>query len=411
MNPLPDGHRELARKTAKSIVDHGSVPMATLKESIILQEKVDTLLSKEIEFPEPQEIPEVDLTPIEEKLDEVLDEVKKKESLEYDLSIDEETRKKLKGDKGEKGKDGKNGKDGVDGKDGINGVDGKDGSQDTPAQIVTKIESLKDDARLDAKAIKGLKTLIEKSRPVEIRGVGQVVREIVAGSGVTVDNSNPNYPIVSAAGGSGSGDVVGPSSSTDQAIARFDATTGKIIKDSGITIADGATGILSGTNTGDQLMFGTISVAGQSDLDPAGTGDTLTFVAGSNMTIITNAMTNELTLNATGVNEDSFGIVVDGGGSAVSTGSKGFKYIPWDCTITGWNIISDVTGDVVVDVKRSGVSLAGTEKPTLSTSSSNSDLSLSTWTTSLLAGDVVEFVVDSASTLTRITLTILVTKL
>lgn len=37
--------------------------------------------------------------------------------------------------------------------------------------------------------------------------------------------------------GSGSGDVVGPSSATDSAIALFDSTTGKLIKDSGETIA------------------------------------------------------------------------------------------------------------------------------------------------------------------------------
>lgn len=112
-----------------------------------------------------------------------------------------------------------------------------------------------------------------------------------------------------------------------------------------------------------------------------------------------------------GVPEDSFGLVVDGGGSAVTTGSKGVRYIPWDCTITGWSIIGDVSGSVVVDVKRTGTSLAGSEKPTLSSASSNSDLALSTWTTSLVTGDVVEFVVDSASTVTRITLTILVSKI
>ena len=52
--------------------------------------------------------------------------------------------------------------------------------------------------------------------------------------------------------GTGSGDVVGPASATDNAIARMDLTTGKLIQNSGITIADGATGTLSGTNTGDQ---------------------------------------------------------------------------------------------------------------------------------------------------------------
>lgn len=41
-----------------------------------------------------------------------------------------------------------------------------------------------------------------------------------------------------ASGGSGSGDVVGPASSVTDHIALFNGTTGKIIKDSGFTIAD-----------------------------------------------------------------------------------------------------------------------------------------------------------------------------
>lgn len=60
-----DSIRELARKTAKSIVDHGSIPMATLKESIKLQDKVDELLAKEIEFPEQEPFPEIPEFPSE----------------------------------------------------------------------------------------------------------------------------------------------------------------------------------------------------------------------------------------------------------------------------------------------------------------------------------------------------------
>ena len=39
-------------------------------------------------------------------------------------------------------------------------------------------------------------------------------------------------------GGDGSGDVVGPASSTDNAIARFDGTTGNSLQDSSVTISD-----------------------------------------------------------------------------------------------------------------------------------------------------------------------------
>jgi hypothetical protein len=107
---------------------------------------------------------------------------------------------------------------------------------------------------------------------------------------------------------------------------------------------------------------------------------------------------------------DTFGITVDGAGTVLTTGSKGFRYIEQDCTITGWNVIADQTGSVIFDVKRAGVSIVGTEKPNLYSQQYNSDTSLSTWTTSLSAGDIIEFVIDSASIVTRATLTVLVTK-
>jgi len=43
---------------------------------------------------------------------------------------------------------------------------------------------------------------------------------------------------IPASSGGGAGDVIGPGSSTDNAIVRFDGTTGKIVQDSGITIDD-----------------------------------------------------------------------------------------------------------------------------------------------------------------------------
>lgn len=63
-----------------------------------------------------------------------------------------------KGDKGDPGKDGVNGKDGesIVGPKGEDGKDGKDGSPDTPEQVRDKLETLKEEARLDMKAIKGL---------------------------------------------------------------------------------------------------------------------------------------------------------------------------------------------------------------------------------------------------------------
>lgn len=77
----------------------------------------------------------------------------------------------IKGDKGDKGERGEKGDKGERGEDGSNGEKGDkgdlgekgaDGSPDTPEQIREKLESLKDDERLDKSAIKGLEEEIKK---------------------------------------------------------------------------------------------------------------------------------------------------------------------------------------------------------------------------------------------------------
>jgi len=60
--------------------------------------------------------------------------------------------------------------------------------------------------------------------------------------GVKVDGTTVviNNGVISAigGGGSGSGDVIGPATATDNAIARFDTTTGKLLQNSLVTISD-----------------------------------------------------------------------------------------------------------------------------------------------------------------------------
>jgi hypothetical protein len=57
-------------------------------------------------------------------------------------------------------------------------------------------------------------------------------------------------------------------------------------------------GTSSGTNTGDQNLFSTIAVSGQSDVVADSTTDTLTLAAGSGITITTNASTDTITIAA-----------------------------------------------------------------------------------------------------------------
>lgn len=112
------------------------------------------------------------------------------------------------------------------------------------------------------------------------------------------------------------------------------------------------------------------------------------------------------------------GVTIDGAGSAISTGVKGYIVVPFAGTITRWDLVADQVGSIVLDVWKDTYAnypptvadtIAGTEKPTLSSAIKNQDTTLSTWTTSVAAGDVIAFNVDSASTVTKVTLTLWVT--
>jgi len=100
--------------------------------------------------------------------------------------------------------------------------------------------------------------------PVVNGGTGTSTPAIVAGTNVTVSGTWPNQTI-NATGGGGSGDVSGPASSTDNAVARFDSTTGKIIQNSGVVINDSGevtVGVWKGTEVG--LSYGGTGAASAS---------------------------------------------------------------------------------------------------------------------------------------------------
>lgn len=128
------------------------------------------------------------------------------------------------------------------------------------------------------------------------------------------------------------------------------------------------------------------------------------------------------TISATtyqGLPAGSFGITIDGGGSAITTGIKGYVEIPYSGTITSWTLIADQNGSCVIDVWKDTYAnypptiadtIAGSEKPTLSSTNKNQDTNLTTWTKSVAAGDIIGFNVDSSTTITRLTLSINITK-
>lgn len=93
----------------------------------------------------------------------------------------------------------------------------------------------------------------------------------------------------------------------------------------------------SGTNTGDQSIFSTIAVSGQSNVVADTTSDTLTLVAGTNMTITTNASTDTITFAASG----------SGGLSDADYG---------DITVSSSGTVMTIDNDVVTYAKMQNVS-------------------------------------------------------
>jgi hypothetical protein len=103
-----------------------------------------------------------------------------------------------------------------------------------------------------------------------------------------------------------------------------------------------------------------------------------------------------------------------------ATGAKKLYYpVPFACTITGWELVADATGSVVIDIWSDsfanyppavGDTITGSAKPTISSANKASSTTLTGWTTALPAGHYLEVNVDSVTTITNVTLTLTVTR-
>jgi hypothetical protein len=105
--------------------------------------------------------------------------------------------------------------------------------------------------------------------------------------------------------------------------------------------------------------------------------------------------------------------VIDGGGSAISTGIKGDVIVDFAATIVSATLLADQSGSIVIDLWKDTYanyaptdadSITSSAPPTLSSAIKSQDTALTGWTTSIAAGDVLRFNVDSATTVTRVTL-------
>lgn len=94
--------------------------------------------------------------------------------------------------------------------------------------------------------------------------------------------------------------------------------------------------------------------------------------------------------------------VVDSGTSPMTLGNKGTLTIDVTGEIQSWVLLADVSGVLRLNIKKCSydtypnfVSISGTEKPQLNNQSKNRDEDLTSWTTILSAGDILQFEVEN----------------
>lgn len=111
--------------------------------------------------------------------------------------------------------------------------------------------------------------------------------------------------------------------------------------------------------------------------------------------------------------------VIDGGGSAITSGAKGMIEVPFAGTITRWTVVADVSGSIEIDIWKdfvssspptSGDTITGSDRPRLTSASWNVSTALTGWTTAVSTGDILRFNVVSASTVTNVLLALRITR-
>ncbi len=111
----------------------------------------------------------------------------------------------------------------------------------------------------------------------------------------------------------------------------------------------------------------------------------------------------------------SITLIIDGGGAAISTGQKGHLEIPFACEIEQVTLLADQSGSIVIDIWKDSYanfpptdadSITSATPPTIAAAQKSQDSTLTSWIKTISAGDILAFNVDSAATITRITISL-----
>lgn len=130
------------------------------------------------------------------------------------------------------------------------------------------------------------------------------------------------------------------------------------------------------------------------------------------------------TLGVAGAVLGSIGGTFDGGGSVLTVGSKIRVVVPYAGTITAATVLLDQSGSVAIEVRKctyadydagathpvTGDKISAAAPPTVTAATKSTDSTLTGWTTSVAAGDIIEMYLSSVTTATVATVVLSVTK-
>lgn len=190
-----------------------------------------------------------------------------------------------------------------------------------------------------------------------------------------------------------------------------------------LAVGNGGTGLASGTSGGVLAFTATNTLASSGLLTAngvvlgggAGVVPTST-AAGTNGQVLMGVTSSAPTFQGLNL---SITFIIDGSGSALTTGIKGDLTIPFNATITQWTLLADQSGSVVIDIWKDTFAnypptvadtITAAAKPTITTATNGQSSTLTAWTTAITAGDTIRFNVDSITTITRVTLSLKVTR-
>lgn len=102
-------------------------------------------------------------------------------------------------------------------------------------------------------------------------------------------------------------------------------------------------------------------------------------------------------------------------GSTIAVPTPGGQHclftVPFNCTITGFTIASDISGSTMIDVLSSGTSLVGTgNMPTLTNTTKTSALAVGWTNVTLVKNDVISLSLGAVSSCKRISVRLDVTR-